>query len=202
MKLLALALATLTATSAFAAKTATEATFKADTSATQIMWTGKKKIGSQHTGAVKLKEGAIVLSKDTIKSGKIAIDLNTITNEDLKDSTYNAKLVNHLKSDDFFSVEKFPVAEFTIKKVTALKGDKAGNTHLISGDFTLKGVTNELSFPAKVMISDNVLNAEAKISVDRTKWGLKYGSANFFKNLGDKVIENNFMIDLKLQAKK
>lgn len=194
--LLLTALAVLPAFTASAAATQ----YKADTAATSIHWTGKKKIGSQHNGMIKLKGGSIELTGGNVTGGNFSVDMNSISNDDLKDSSYNAKLVGHLKSDDFFNADKFPTADFKLKKAVAKKS--GAFTHMITGDLTIKGVTQEVTFPAKVSMGKDSVTAEAQIPVDRTKWGIKYGSENFFKNLGDKVIENNFLIDLKLQAKK
>jgi polyisoprenoid-binding protein YceI len=120
---------------------------------------------------------------------------------DLTDADYNAKLTNHLKSDDFFSVEKNPKAVFKITKAAPIAHAKTGeNNYTITGDLTIKGITNSLTFPAKVNISGSQADATAKFDIDRTKYDVKFRSGKFFENLGDKMIYDNFTIDLKLVA--
>ncbi|NBW82737.1 YceI family protein, partial [bacterium] len=135
-------------------------------------------------------------------SGNVVIDMSTISNEDLKPSPdYQKKLVGHLSSADFFDVAKYPTATF---KITSVKPDaKNKNEYEIKGDFTMVGKTQAISFPAKVSIDKGVAKGEATIKLDRTKWGLKYGSGNFFKELtADKIISDEFELTLKLVAKK
>ena len=176
-------------------------TLKVDTAGSKLDWTGSKVTG-KHNGAVSLKEGSLDVEKGTLKAGHFVIDLNTITNVDLTDAATNAKLLGHLKSEDFFDVAKFPTAEFKVTKVEALKGAKAGGpTHTITGDLTLKGVTKPVSFPATVTVGKDSTEAVATIKVDRTLFGLKYGSGKFFQGLGDKMISDEFALDVKLTAK-
>src|SRR4051812_6973102 len=87
-----------------------------DPGASHLRWTGKKVTG-QHTGTVALKSGKIDIDGRKLKGGKFEIDMTSIADEDLKDADYNKKLVGHLKSDDFFGVEKHPVATFEIKTI-------------------------------------------------------------------------------------
>ena len=73
----------------------------------------------------------------------------------------------------------------------------------ITGDLTMVGKTSSISFPAKVMSDANGAKGFATFKIDRTKWDLKYGSGNFFKELtADKIINNDIEFDLKLVAKK
>jgi polyisoprenoid-binding protein YceI len=125
----------------------------------------------------------------------------TITNEDLKDSPdYQKKLVGHLSSDDFFGVAKHPTSTFKFLSITP---GKAKDEDTVKGELTMIGKTNPIEFPAKVTVDKGVVRGEAQIKIDRTKWGLKYGSGNFFKELtADKVINDEFELNLKLVAKK
>ncbi len=177
-------------------------TFVVDAGASVVKWEGKKVTG-QHNGAIKIKDGNLVLSNSQITGGQVHIDMSLMTVEDITDAETNAKLVGHLKSDDFFDTGKFPLSTFTIKKAEAIKNPKAeGPTHTISGDLNIKGTSQPISFPATVVISDNSVTAKADIVIDRTKWNIRYGSGKFFKGLGDKVINDEFKVDLNLVAKK
>lgn len=169
--------------------------YKVDTKASTLVWTGKKFTG-QHTGNVQLSSGELTAEGKTVKQGNFEIDLNTITSTDLTDPNYNAKLIGHLKSDDFFGVDKFPKASFVVSSITP----KSGDEYAVKGKLTIKGITNDIEFPATIKNDGKKLNATAKIIVDRSKYNIKYNSASFFENLGDKVIDDEFVLDLNLVA--
>lgn len=175
--------------------------YKIDTTASKIGWKGTKKLGSFHNGHISVKEGQVEMTpKNEIKGGSIVIDMKTMTNEDLKaDPGNQKKLVGHLSSGDFFNVEKFPTATF---KITSVKSSGKGKATL-KGDFTMIGNTQ----PAEVTVDwkeeNGVATATGKMLLNRTKWGLKYGSGNFFKELtADKIINDEFEIDFNITAKK
>jgi polyisoprenoid-binding protein YceI len=122
--------------------------------------------------------------------------MNTITCTDLTDATYNAKLLGHLKSEDFFNVEKYAQSKFVIKSVKEVKSGEV----LIKGNLTIKGITHEIEFPAKVKNDGKQITTTAKITVDRSKYDIRYGSKSFFEGLGDKMIYDEFDLNLKLVA--
>jgi polyisoprenoid-binding protein YceI len=113
----------------------------------------------------------------------------------------NEKLVGHLKSDDFFSVEKNPTATFVITSVAPLKGDACGNNATITGDLTIKGKTNPLSFPAKVGVKNGMAAASGTATIDRTKYDIRYRSKSFFESIGDKAIDDTFTLTFNVIAK-
>jgi polyisoprenoid-binding protein YceI len=117
--------------------------------------------------------------------------MNSIVDTDLADASWNAKLVGHLKSDDFFGVATYPTADLVITKVE-------GNTY--SGNLTIKGVTNPTSFTAIASKDGKSTVYKGTITVDRSKYNIKYGSKSFFDNLGDKVIYDEFTLDFSLVA--
>lgn len=185
--------------SAFAADTAH---YSIDTSTSKVRWEGRKKIvDSKHYGTIAVKEGVIDTSGEQITGGRIEIDMNAITDEDLTDAGYNQKLVGHLKGEDFFDVAQFPTSKFIIKQVKAKKG-KGGTTHEVMGELTIKNETHPVNFPAVIEKSGDTWNAKANLTLDRTKWNIRYGSDKFFKSLGDKVIHDELKFDLELVAKK
>jgi polyisoprenoid-binding protein YceI len=197
LRLLCLAMS-LSASPGLAAK---PYTYKLDASKSKVEWTGKK-ISGEHHGHLNFKDGKIIASGKKLVGGQFSVDMTSLKDDDLTDSTYNSKLVNHLRSDDFFSIDKNPTSSFVIKKVTELNGNQEGFTHQIEGDLNIKGIVNPISFPAKIKTDKNVLLAEGKIDVDRTKWNIKFRSASFFKDLGDKVIDDKFSVNLNIYAKK
>lgn len=171
-------------------------TLKLDTKASKLTWYGKKVTGG-HDGHLSIKSGEVKFEKENLVGGEFILDMNTITNNDVESPEWKAKLVDHLKSDDFFNVKKFPTAKFTIKKAEKEKGD----TFKITGDLTVKGITHSINFPAKITGSGNIRVADATVKIDRLKWDIKYNSGKFFdaKKLGDKLIYDE--IELKMNLK-
>lgn len=175
-------------------------TYKVDTAASSVDWKGSKKIGDSHNGQIKIQSGEFVIENNMVKSGQVAVDMKTITNLDLKDAGYNKKLVGHLSSADFFDTEKYPTATFKLNSIVPGKGK---NEMIVKGDLTMIGKTGPVEFPATVAIANGVATGKAVVKIDRTKWGLKYNSGNFFKDLaGDKIISDEFELTLNLVAKK
>lgn len=181
-----------------AAKEAKAEMLMVDTSASSVHWVGSKKLGEKHTGQIKLKDGKVEMKDGKLTGGTFTLDMASISNDDLKDKPdYQAKLVGHLKSDDFFKVEKNPTSEF---KITSVK-EKDGKPWVV-GKLTMLGKTETVEFPATVESKDGVVTGKAKVEIDRTKWGLTYGAGNFFKELtADKIINDKFELDLTLVAK-
>jgi polyisoprenoid-binding protein YceI len=172
--------------------------FKVQTDQSKVVWTGKKVTG-QHAGTVAIDGGEVKLSSNELVGAEIIMDMNSISNTDLKDPNWNEKLVGHLKSEDFFSVEKYPQASFVTTKIN--KNENAGKKgYTVTGNLTIKGITNEVEFPVNVSIEGNTLKANGKATIDRTKWDIKYGSGSFFSDLGDKAIYDDFEIEFDLVA--
>jgi len=165
--------------------------YKVNTKTSTLQWYGKKVTGD-HFGFISLKEGNMTLAKDQITGGKFVIDMNSITNSDVKDAGYNAKLVNHLKSDDFFGAEKHPEAVLEVVKSTTFKNNEA----TVEGKLTIKNITHPITFTAKRAGSIY----SAKIVVDRSKYDVKYGSGSFFEGLGDNMIYDEFEMTVTLSV--
>lgn len=189
----ALLLMTILASAALQAKT-----YTIDTEKSEVYWKGSKATGSFHEGHFKFKEGSVEIEKGKIQSGQFVVDMNSLTNLDLKDSpNYQKKLVGHLKSDDFFDASKYPTAEFKIKSVD----HKSDAEALLKGDMTIKGRTQAIEVPIKMKVDKGIATGEAHLKLDRTLWDVRYGSGKFFKNLGDKLINDEFELKLKIVAK-
>ena len=175
--------------------------YKVETDESKVHWVGKKVTG-QHNGTLNLDNSEVVVEGNDVVQAKIQMDMNSIVCEDLTDPQWNKKLVDHLKSDDFFSVDKFPKATFVTTGFTAnADGMAEDGNYLVTGDLTIKGITHEISFPVIVEISGDQLTANGKTKLDRTKWDVKYGSGSFFKGLGDNMIYDDFEIEFDLTAK-
>jgi len=169
---------------------------KADASASQIIWTGKKVTG-QHTGTILLREGYITVDGNAITGGEFIIDMSSIKNTDLKDEKTRGMLEGHLKSDDFFGVEKFPLSNLVITGSELKLGKMT-----VKGNLTIKGKTNPIEFTTVETKEGDAVVYTAVITVDRSEYDVRYGSGKFFSNLGDKVIYDEFTLDVKLVLQK
>jgi len=170
--------------------------YTVDVAKSSINWEGKKFAGS-HTGTVNLTSGTLGFNGKKLVEGGFIANMTTIKTMDGEKP--NAGLDKHLKADDFFGIEKFPAANFVIKKVTA----NGANVN-VTGDLTIKGVTNSVTFPATVVWNaDKTVTATAdKITIDRTKYGIQFKSKSVFSNIGDNFIYDEFTLSVKLVAKK
>ena len=192
-KLLSIATALVLSLAVFAGE---KEKYAVDNSVSSVEWVGKKVTG-QHNGNVMVKSGDIMVEDGMITGGTLMIDMNSIIVEDIKDEGTNAKLVGHLKSDDFFSVEQNPMAKLVITKVE----DKGDKFH-IHGELTIKGITEKVEIPAVIKMEEGKVVAIGETEIDRTKWDIRYGSGKFFEGLGDKMIYDNFTVKFKVGAKK
>lgn len=172
-------------------------TLAVDTKSSKVVW-GAKKVTGTHAGNIPLTSGSLIVDGDKLKGGSFVFDVKNLTVTDVTDASMNGKLTTHLKSPDFFSVEAHPEAKFVISTVTP----KGANAYEVTGKLTIKGITNDVKFPATVKSDGKKITADAKIAVDRTKYDIKFRSTNFFENLGDKAIENDFTLDVSLVANK
>ncbi len=155
-------------------------------------WRGSKITGASHNGSMSFKEGHIEMDGDKVVGGTFTVDMNSLANIDLTDAENNGKLVGHLKSDDFFDVAKFPVSTLVIKKAAK----QADGSYKVSGELTIKSEKQPVDFLAKLGADNKT--AETNLTVDRTKWNIKYGSGKFFKGLGDKMINDPMEFTIKL----
>lgn len=171
--------------------------YKVDKNESSVKWLGKKVTG-QHNGTISFSEGTLEVTDGKPVSGVFVIDMNSMVNEDLTDPNWNQKLIGHLKSDDFFGVEKFPTSKLVITSVES----KGANKYLFKGDLTIKGITNPAEFEASVVLNGNNAVAEGTLVIDRSLYNVRYGSGRFFDNLGDKTIYDEFTLDFKVVASK
>jgi len=159
-----------------------------DITESQIIWKGKKILGS-HTGTISIKEGYLEMEDDLLTGGIFVVDMTSITVREMEEN-YKLKLERHLKSDDFFGIKDHPTATLIINKAT-----KEGNTYDISGDITIKGITQAINFELEMGLTA----ATANLKIDRTKFGIRYGSGSFSDDLGDKAISDIFTLDINLK---
>ena len=160
-----------------------------DTQKSSVQWIGKK-IGGDHTGFIKIKSGMFTLENNKIVSGTFSVDMSTISNTDLTNETYRDKLIGHLNSDDFFGVEKFPVSTMVVTESTPF----TNGISMVTADLTIKGITHPVVF--EVSKEENEFMGE--IRVNRALYDIRYGSKTFFSDIGDKAIDDEFVLQVIL----
>jgi polyisoprenoid-binding protein YceI len=169
--------------------------YKVDASNSEVKWNGKKVTG-EHYGTVDLKSGTLKVEDNMVKSGTIVMEMTSITVEDLTNESMNQKLTGHLKSDDFFSVDKHPESTLELKEVLL----KTGNEYTFTGDLTIKDITHPVTFDGTMDVKNGKLTAKGKVEVDRTLYDIKFRSGRFFSNLGDNLIYDTFTLDFDIVA--
>lgn len=186
---------------AFTAKNPHVDGYKLDTKLSSMEWFGEKVTG-KHNGIIKVSNGEVKNDHGSL-TGWVEIDMNTIENTDMADAGYREKLVGHLKSADFFDVEKFPKSKFIISSVTPLAEKKEGiYTHTVKGNLTIKDKTNPVEFDVILKMEANRMICTGTAVIDRSKYDVKYGSPTFFESIGDKAIYDEFKIRLNIVASK
>ena len=143
-----------------------------DTKASKLKWTGYHLAKSyEHYGYVGIKSGQLSIEHGELIGGKIIIDMNTITNEDVEGGK-NAKLVKDLKSDRFFGVKQHPEASIEIKKSKKVSDE----TYNVTADIIIRGIRKEVQFPVKkTSNSGGKLEFTAQIEIDRIVHEVMHG---------------------------
>lgn len=194
-------------TEAKAAEEAAEATTAAivyaiDPASSTIEWTGKKPTG-MHTGTIKIADGTVKTQNGNLESGAFTIDMTSIIVTDLEGDD-KASLEGHLKGegegkeDHFFNVAKHPTATFEVTGIT----EREGKT-MLEGNLTMKGIKKNISFPVTTSAEGDMMILTSEVfTINRTDWGVNYGSKSVFENLGDKFINDDIELKVSVRAKK
>ncbi|WNJ18012.1 YceI family protein [Pontibacter sp. G13] len=168
--------------------------FAIDPATSTMAWRGSKPT-EFHEGTISVKGGEFHVVEGALAGGKIVVDMNSIVNTDVTNEEYNGKLVGHLGSPDFFDIATYPEA---VLEVVSVEGDQ------VTANLTIKDITNQVTFPATVEVTDAGVNAKARFSIDRTKWGVEYNSGSIFsiEELKDKLINDqiDFVIEVAAPA--
>jgi len=179
-------------------------TFKVDPQQSKLLWRGYYLFSfGEHFGTVQLSDGEVQIENEQITSGFFSIDMKTIKNLDMAEDNGAKDLEAHLMSDDFFSVDKFPKATFEITQSEKIKDAGEGQPNYdIIGNLTIKGVKNNLKFPAIVNFTEHSVEAKARFKIDRTKWNIHYNSGKFFADIGDGAISDAIGFEILLVTSK
>jgi len=159
-----------------------------DQTTSKIGWVGSKVTGKHDGGFDAFKGTVDVVDGATEKSRvDVSIDAASITSD-------AAKLTGHLKSGDFFDVEKHPKATFVSTEVK--KGGDKGASHTITGNLTIKGISKSITFPAKVAVSDAEVTVDAEFAINRRDYSLNYAG------MPNDLIRDDVVIKLAIKAPK
>ncbi len=154
----------------------------------KLKWTGSA-VGKEHFGSVNF-DGFVNVENGILKTGEITFDLTSISSQDLE-GEWKQKLDAHLKDSAFFFTKKYPTASL---KITNYDGSN------ITGDLKIKDVTKKIIFPATVIIADTAFISTSSFKIDRTEYGIEYGSAKFFDLAKDKLISDEVKFDISLNT--
>jgi polyisoprenoid-binding protein YceI len=162
-----------------------------------VTWEGSMLIASkeEHAGYVYLSKGELLIEKDQLVGGTFEIDMNTM---EYKDKQHKNSPIMHLKSPDFFDVEKFPTSAFVI---TGVAPANDGNIK-VTGNLTIKGVTKAVTFPAGIEVKDGMVKANGKLVIDRTEWGIRYKSGKFYDIIADEIVSDEIEFLMEIVAGK
>jgi polyisoprenoid-binding protein YceI/rhodanese-related sulfurtransferase len=168
-----------------------------------VRWTGRN-LFNHHEGTVRLSSGSLTIADNVLTQAEFVLDMRSIACSDLTDSAWNNMLLKHLATDDFFATDAHPTARFVAERTEAIPGCTPGTpNHKIDGQFTLRGITKPLSFPAVIaQEDDDHLTGQAELDLDRTQFGSIYGSGKFFAALGKHVVNDLIHLHLKVYAER
>lgn len=178
--------------------------FSVSPESAKITWEGSKPTG-KHAGTINIANGELTVKDGALVAGAFTLDMNSITVTDLTGDE-KASLEEHLKgtgtegADDFFSVTKFPTAKFEITSVAP--STEGGVNSIVKGNLIIKDIAKEVSIPANITVTDGMVAVTSNpFTINRTDWGINYASKNFFKEIGDKFIEDNISLQLMVEGK-
>ena len=174
---------------AFGTTVATAQTKKINVEKSTITWNAKKVTG-EHSGTVNLKEGNLIFKGNKLAGGNFTVDMTSVSTTDLT-GDWKGKLDGHLKSDDFFGTAKFATSTLVFKTIAA----KPNGVYTVTADLTIKGITKPVTFDLAVKGD----TATSVVTIDRTKYDIKYNSKSFFDSIGDKAIYDDFTLTVNLQ---
>lgn len=182
------------------------AAYTIDAANSNIVWFGTHAVGTgDHNGTIGIKEGTLHVANGNITAGSFLIDMASIKCTDSLPAEYLTKLHGHFAAEDFFNTAKFPTAKFEITQCEAKVDGE--NTHLISGNLTIRDSVKNISFPAKVNVGET-LTATGKVVINRLDWGINYDKANMSlaeaaqKKLKNGVVSKDITLTINLSAKK
>lgn len=174
------------------------ASYEVSSEESLLLWEAKKTllVNYRDAGVLSVKEGTVAVEDGDVVGATIVFDMTSIEGQDTSNTNVGVdRLTGHLMSDDFFNVEMYPEATLVVTDV-----QQEGDAYVVTGDLTLLDVTESITFPAEIFTVEGDLVVEALVTVDRTAYGITFGSGSFFEDLGDNVIDDEFTVQVRLVA--
>lgn len=172
-----------------------------DVDKSTISWEATKKISGGHAGNFKIAKGMLGVTNNQVASGAFVIDINSMTCTDIEDPKENEDFIGHLKSPDFFNTAEHGYANFDITSITPAATPSETVSHEITGNLKLMGVSRSITIPALVNVTANQVTASTPVfHIDRTEWGIKYGSGSIAGIAQDRIINDNVNMSISLTA--
>ncbi|WP_224982992.1 YceI family protein [Geomonas agri] len=172
-----------------------------DVQKSTLEWIGRN-LNNRHHGTIAMQSGELVMRGGRLTAGSIVLDMTSIENRDQQDPYWRDLLVRHLKSEDFFAVERFPTATFRLTRWETENADfSEAPEGTVIGELTIRGVTRPVGFPAVVAPQpDGSVKAHAHFDIDRTLWDAGYGSAKLYERLGMHLVHDLVTLELFILA--
>ena len=166
-------------------------------------WMGRNLL-NKHDGQIALKAGRLHFVQGELTGGQFVLDMNSITCRDLAGDPMHDVLIAHLRSDDFFDVERYPEARFVITSTERIRNATPGAPNLVvRGDLTLKDATRPIEFRAAAGVTpEGRPAAQCLFAIDRTLWNVLYGSGKYFRRLGGHLVNDQIEIQLRIVTRK
>jgi rhodanese-related sulfurtransferase len=170
-----------------------------DLTASSVEWTGRNLL-SKHTGILPISGGYLEFNEaGPLCGGRVEFDLRQLQCTDLADTPLHDVLIKHLLSDDFFDAERHPTAVLQITQAMRI-AETPGSLNLeIRADLTLRGITQGICFLAAAGLTPSGQPAaQAALALDRTRWGVIYGSGKLFRNLANHLVNDRVELQIKI----
>lgn len=161
-----------------------------------VEWRAEKTLVANYddSGFIPVESGSVTVDGGVITATEITLAVANITATETSNTRFGVdRLTTHIRSEDFLEVETYPTASFSVTSVS-----ETANGYDVTGDLTIKGQTNEITFPATAGTVDGDFVLDGGTIIDRTQWGIRYGSDSFFDNLGDNVISDEVEISFHI----
>lgn len=177
----------------------TAGTYAINTDESTVQWTAYKTLvdGYEDVGTFPVS-GTVAVNDDGSISTDATLDIANLSVTSVSGPGGTNRLANHLRSEDFFAAEEYPTSTLTTTEVVG--STSSTSTYNVTADLTMKGQTNEITFPATIGMQENSLVVQADTEIDRSRWNIRYGSPSFFNDLGDNVIGDMVDISVNLVA--
>lgn len=170
-----------------------DGTYALVATSSSMEWEGTKTLIVNYTdrGTVAIASGSATVQNGKVTKGTVTVDMTSIKTLKTGKGSGEGQQEKHLKSADFFDVVKYPTSVFVFERIDPAS---ASGQFTVSGTLSIMGVVKPVQFPAVLSADGDMLTMKATVVLDRTVWGIKYASGKFFKELGDKVIGDEFTV--------